>query len=107
MSPRYSECMSTLNSEALLQQTDIEEIAERGGAIYEGIKQEFEPKHLGKFLAIEIASGKTYLGDASSEAVEQARKAHPGTVFYVVKIGYSAAEALANMGLYAHGLHQT
>lgn len=41
----------------------------------------------------------------SSDAVEQARKEHPDKVFYVVKIGYSVAEALADMSLYAYGTH--
>ena len=78
--------------------TDIEQIAENGAKIYDEVKKKYEPKENGKFLAIEIDSGDAYLDATSSEAVEQARRAHPSKVFYVVKIGFSAAEMLARLG---------
>ena len=86
------------NNEELLKQTDIQKIAEEGAKIYESIKLQYEPIQNGKFLAIDIESKDTFLGDTSSEAVELARKAHPNKVFYVVKIGFSAAETLAGLG---------
>lgn len=92
-------------NEGLLEKADMEEIAREGERIYGSIKDQYEPQDQGKFLAIDINSGKAYLGQTSSKAVELARQAHPGTIFYVVKIGYSVTEMLAGMGLYAERLH--
>ena len=87
------------NSEQLIKTANIQMIAEEGAKIYESIKVQYEPAQNGKFLAIDIESRDAFTGDTSSEAVELARKAHPNKVFYVVKIGFSAAETLASLGL--------
>ncbi len=79
----------------LLKQADIQKIAAEGEKIYQKIKVNFEPKENGKFLAIDIDSQNTYLGSTSAEAVELARQAHPGKVFYVVKIGFDTVETMA------------
>lgn len=99
-------CLSNMtNDEGLLEKVDMQEIADKGSQIYESIKGQYEPQDHGKFLAIDIKSGKAYLGQESSEAIGLARLAHPDTVFFVVKIGYSASEILAGMGLYAERSH--
>lgn len=90
------------NSEELLKTVDIQKIAAEGAKIYEKIKSQHEPSHNGKFLAIDIDSEDVFLGNTSSEAVELARKAHPNKVFYVVKIGFSAAETLASLEFGGH-----
>ena len=90
--------MST-NSEELIKKADIQKIAEEGAKIYESIKVQYEPDKNGHFLAIDIESKDTFIGNTSSDAVELARKAHPNKVFYVVKIGFSAAETLASLAL--------
>lgn len=71
-------------------------IAEKGAIIYEKIKGEYEPKHNGEFLVIEVENGKVYIGATSAEALEQARTENPGKLFYVVKIGFGSAETLAH-----------
>jgi hypothetical protein len=81
----------------LIKKADIQKIAQVGAKIYESKKSQFEPAKNGKFLAIDIDSKDTYLANTSSEAVEKARKAHSKKVFYVVKIGFSAAETLATL----------
>ena len=86
------------NNDELIKKANIQKIAEEGAKIYEEIKLQYEPAQNGKFLAIDIESKDTYIGNASSEAVELARKAHPNKVFYVVKIGFWAAETLATLG---------
>jgi len=86
-----------MHNEELIKQSNIQKIAEDGSKIYEQIKSRYEPQENGKFLAIDIDSKNVYLGDTSSEAVEKARKAHSKKVFYVVKIGFSAAETLASL----------
>jgi hypothetical protein len=85
------------DSNDLIKQANIQKIAEEGAKIYEKIRLKFEPLQNGKFLAIDIDSQDTFMGNTSSEAVELARKAHSNKVFYVVKIGFSAAETLANL----------
>lgn len=79
----------------LLKQADIQKIAAEGSKIYQEIKDKYEPQENGKFLAIDIGSRDVYLGDTSAQALELARQAHPGTVFYVVKIGFDTIETMA------------
>ena len=86
-----------MNNDDLIKKTDINKIAEAGAKIYDELKLQYEPSQNGKFLAIDIESKDTFIGNTSSEAVELAREAHPNKVFYVVKIGFSAAETLASL----------
>lgn len=86
-----------MNNDDLIKKTDIQKIAAAGAKIYETIKLKYESAQNGKFLAIDIDSKDAFIGKTSSEAVELARKAHPNKVFYVVKIGFSAAETLASL----------
>lgn len=76
----------------LIKEADIQRIATEGAKIYEGIKAQYDPKEKGKFLAIDIDTKSVYLADTSADAVAEARKNHPDKIFYVVKIGYDAAE---------------
>ena len=84
-------------AERLIKKTDIEKISRKGAKIYEREISKYEPKQNGKFLAIDIESGETFLARTSSEAVEKAREKHPNRIFYVVRIGYSVVETLANL----------
>lgn len=80
------------NNDDLLKKVNIQKIANEGAKIYAQIKSEYYPKEMGRFLAIEIESKKAYLGKTSADALNLARKNHPDKVFYVVKIGFEAAE---------------
>ena len=80
-----------------IKKADIDAIVDKGTKIYERIKKKYEPKHNGKFLAIDPDSGDVYMAKETSDAVEKAQKDHPKTVFFVVKIGFSAAETLARL----------
>ncbi len=86
-----------MDNNNLIKKADIQKIAEAGARIYETVKLQYEPAQNGKFLAIDIDSKNTFLSKTSSEAVELARKTHPNKIFYVVKIGFSAAETLASL----------
>ena len=86
-----------MNNDDLIKKADIQKIAAAGAKIYETIKLQYEPAKNGKFLAIDIESKDAFIGNTSSEVVEKARKTHPNKVFYVVKIGFSAAETLASL----------
>ena len=74
---------------------DYQKIATEGQQIYDAMKIKYEPSLNGKFLAIDIESKDVYLSDDGAKAVELARAAHPGKVFYVVKIGFETAETMA------------
>ena len=86
------------NNDTLIKNANIQQIADEGSKIYEQIKTRYEPAQNGKFLAIDIESKEVFLADTSSEAVEHARMSHPNRIFYVVKIGFTAAEILAHAG---------
>jgi hypothetical protein len=79
----------------LAKNQSFEEIAKKGAAIYEKVKKQYEPASNGKFLAIEVESGKIYMGDTSGEALEKAKENDPDKLFYLVKIG---SDALAMLG---------
>jgi hypothetical protein len=85
----------TMPSEELMKQADIQRIAAEGTKIYKDIKAQYDPKEKGKFLAIDIDTKKAYLADTSADAVVAARKDNPEKIFYVVKIGFDAAETMA------------
>ena len=82
-------------NDELIKQADIQKIATEGAKIYEGIKSQYDPKEKGKFLAIDIDTKQTYLAETSADAVVEARKNNPNKIFYVVKIGFDAAETMA------------
>ncbi len=86
-----------MNTEELLKNADVEKIAKEGSAIYESLRSKYEDSHKGEFLAIEVETKKEYLGSNSADAMVAARAVHPDKVFYVVKIGYDAAEAMAHL----------
>ena len=83
--------------EDLIKKVDLEKIVKEGSKIYEKIKGKYEPKKNGKFLAIDIDSKDVYFAETGADAVELAKKSHPKKVFYVVKIGFEAAETMAQM----------
>lgn len=79
----------------LLKKVDIEKIAAEGQIIYSKIKTQYEPKENGRYLAIEIDSKEVFLGKNGVEATIKARNKYPNKVFYLVKIGFTAAETIA------------
>lgn len=51
----------------------------------------YVPGHVGKFLAIDPVTERSFLGDTSAEAIGAAHDAMPNTRFYLKRIGYTAA----------------
>lgn len=78
-----------------LPASELERIAREGAKIYEEVRVRYDPKEKGRFLAIEIDSKGVYLGSTSADALALARGQHPNKLFYVVKIGFDAAETMA------------
>ncbi len=91
-----------MDNNDLIKKVDIQRIADEGMRIYEKIRMNYEPRENGKFLAIEVDSGKEFLGDTSAEAVASAMKHYPNKVFYVVKIGFDFVESIARSFVGAH-----
>lgn len=81
-----------VTTQDLMGKVDIGRIAKEGKRIYEQVKDQYDPQHKGRFLAIDIDSRNVYLADTSAEALVSAREHHPEKVFYVVKIGYDSAQ---------------
>lgn len=66
------------------------EIAQKGTQVYRNISKQIEKDHLGDFVAIEVESGKYFLGQTQIEAIEKAKKHFPAKIFYLMKIGFPA-----------------
>ena len=79
-----------------LDKVRFKKLVTDGRRVYETVKNKFEPKENGKFLAIEPDSGKVYLSKDGALAIIKARKNHPKKLFYLVRIGNETAEIMAN-----------
>ena len=68
---------------------------EIGKQIYnERYRDQYEPVHNGKFLAIDVESGIATLGETSSDAMLAGKKAAPGGWFYLMRVGFPSAFVL-------------
>lgn len=69
--------------------------SQRGEEIYrEQILPEIsEPQCKGKFIAIEVDSGKYFIDDADIQAIIRAQREFPNKQFYLKRIGYRAAHS--------------
>lgn len=76
---------------------EIQKIANEGVKIYDTLRPKYEPAHNGEYLAIDVESKEAYLAKDGAQAVELARQVHPNKIFYVVKVGFETAEAVARM----------
>ena len=88
--------MSTLRKE------DVEvadPLVESGRRFYdERLKGELEPGHTGRYVAIEPESGRYFLADTGTEALLEARRALPESLFYLARVGHPAADTLSGYG---------
>jgi hypothetical protein len=67
-------------------------VARQAESIYENrLKDELERSHRDEFVAIEPESGDFYLGKTLSEAIGQARQAHPDRLAHALRVGHRAA----------------
>ena len=67
-------------------------IAERGEQIYRDKYQaNYEGNHHGKFVAIDVTTEQSYLGDTPEVALDTAKRASPAGLFHVIQVGFSAA----------------
>lgn len=82
---------------AFIPQMGPQEIAEKGEKIYkEELKKKLEPEHNGDFVAIEVGSGKYFLGKTAEEATNQAKLKFPQGIFHLIKVGFPSAFSLGS-----------
>jgi hypothetical protein len=64
------------------------EIIARGREVYDQtLKEVLEPRECGRFVAIEPASGRYFLGNTGSEALVAAHRAMPESQFFLKRVG--------------------
>ena len=81
-------------------------IAERGERIYqERYKTEYEAKHLGRFVAIDIESEEAFLADTPEGALNQARSTKPEGKFHLIRVGSPGVYKLGYSKGGNHGSH--
>jgi hypothetical protein len=73
------------------------DIAEKGRAIYQKIKNKYEPQYTGKFLAIDPKTESVYMADTFDEVYDLAHAKNPDAFFYLLKIGYPAVGTMASV----------
>lgn len=86
--------MSTLRKEET-----VDELVESGQRFYdEHLRNSLELEHTGRYVAIEPASGRYFLGDTGTQALLDARQVLPEGLFYLARVGHSAADTLSGYG---------
>ena len=84
-----------MSNTRVIKKSEIERIVNNGKKIYQKVKDQYEPKENGKYLAIEADSGEVFFGKTSIIATKKAMKKYPKKVFYLSKIGYDTLETQA------------
>jgi hypothetical protein len=88
--------MSTLRKE---ETEAVDELVEIGQRFYDGhLRDRLEPEHVGRYVAIEPESGRYFLADTGTEALLEARRALPESLFYLARVGHAAADTLSGYG---------
>jgi hypothetical protein len=78
------------------QYSDPKAITEAGEAIYrEMYQKDFEQNHAGMFVAVNINTKTASLGKTAAEAIQEAQKADPKGVLYLVRVGFPGAFQLS------------
>lgn len=81
----------------LTKQRGFGDIAEKGRAIYQKIKDKYEPQYIGKFLAIDPKTESVYMADTFDAVYDLAHIENPHASFYLLKIGYPSVGMMASV----------
>jgi len=77
----------------------MSELAEKSKAFYEReLKKLLEPMEKGKFVAIEPDTKSYFVDKDGTKALLQARDAFPDKLFFLMRIGYEAADSIGGYG---------
>ena len=72
--------------------TTMENVGDRAHTVYESeIRHLVEPRHSGKFIAVEPESGDYVVDDQIVGALLAIRTKHPGVPSHITRIGHEAA----------------
>jgi hypothetical protein len=72
-----------------------DEIARRGREIYErDIRTEVERDHDGRFLVVDVTTGRYEIADDELTAFDRAEKKNPDGPFFLLRVGRRAAHRL-------------
>jgi len=66
------------------------------------IKDAYESEYPGKFVAIDVTTEKSYVGDSPIKVLESARKESPKGLFHLIRVGASGAYRVS----YTRNAHQ-
>lgn len=77
----------------------MSELAEKSKLFYEHkLKNLLEPAEKGKFVAIEPDTESYFVDKDGTKALLRARDAFPGKLFFLIRIGYDAANSIGGYG---------
>lgn len=76
----------------LSKKADIEKLFSAGEKVYGKIKNQYESKYNGRYLAIDPESKQVYMGKDCAEALVLATKKQPDKLFFILKVGFDVAE---------------
>ncbi len=77
----------------------MSELAEKSKAFYEReLKDLLEPTEKGKFVAIEPDTESYFMDKDGTKALLRAREAFPDKLFFLMRIGYDAADSIGGYG---------
>lgn len=81
-------------------------IARRAQEIYDTtLKNELEPEQSGKFVVVDVSSGKHYVADFAEDAIQNAREALPYGIFHLMRIGSPGAFKVSHIASSKAGPH--
>ncbi len=70
---------------------DREAFARRAEEYYDRVlRAKLEPEHRGEYLYLDVDTGDYELDADQLAAMQKARAKHPGTLFYILRVGYPA-----------------
>lgn len=77
----------------------MSELAEKSKAFYEReLKERLEATEKGKFVAIEPETESYFVDKDGTKALLRAREAFPDKLFFLIRIGYEAADSIGGYG---------
>lgn len=77
-----------MTTNPLSQDFKAEDFGKKSEDFYNtSVKSNLEPSYNGKYVALDYESGKYWIGETVSEAIEKAKKEYPQKLFYVVQVG--------------------
>ena len=77
---------------------DREAFARRAEEYYDRVlRAKLEPEHKGEYLFLDADTGDYELDADQLAAMRRARVKHPGTIFYIMRIGYRAVDRIGSL----------